>query len=178
MFISRNKNWLVIGLGEKESNRSDFFYSLRGIPFAGWLDKNTVTYNTTAFCEETTAKHLQRIESAAKTRGVQITDSASELFDDFARKLEEINKAKQEAEERETAKKRAICKTQYGCGWCDSLSWIDGKPFCGHTNSYCEIDSVETERLFEEWKLTKVYQRPTPFPVKGCKHLEKLKEQV
>lgn len=173
MKIDRVGDNLIIDISDTEDReRSKFFYALSGVPFSGWLNSNTVVYDTALFTEQTTAIHLRRIRNSAINRGVHITSPAEELFEKFSKRLEEIEYYRRLDQEKQRAEREAACTVKIGCCLCDSLKWIKGKPFCEYVGKYCALDSNEVEDLYEEWKETKKYKRPTPFPVKGCKVIE------
>lgn len=173
MKIDREDDSLIIGVRDIDSEEySDFFYALRGIMFERWIDSNTVAYNTTLFSEETTARELRHIRTAATNFDVHITESADEIFTKYEKLLEEIELAERIANEKKLAEERAKCKVKKGCCLCTHLKWINGKPFCEYVGEYCKVDDNEVEYLFEVYKQTKIYSRPTPFPVDGCKFIE------
>lgn len=173
MKIDRQGQYLIIEVGEKAPERSDFFYALSGIPFKEWLDEATVVYDTTLFAPETTAKHLRRIENASNNRGIEITEGAKEMIADYGRRLAETEDARRTFERREMEKRKAVAKLIQGCFLCEELTHNgQGRWFCKHTGELCSINPKEVELNFELWKETKVWRQETPFPCEGCKYVE------
>lgn len=175
MKIDRQGESLLLDIANKNGELSNFYYELKGIPIH-FVEGNKIAYVFAVRDDEQAAKDLRLIKYLAQVHKVEITESAVAVFDEYARKLDEIVKAREEAKEKEHARNIAMSRLKNGCGLCPSIKWIDGKGFCEYAKKFCKIDSEETERLFEEWKLTKRYSRPTPFPVNGCKYLEDIKE--
>ena len=175
MKIDRQGESLLLDVANKNGELSNFYYTLKGIPIH-FVEENKIAYVFALRDDEQAAKDLRLIKYLAQVHKVEITESALAVFEEYARKLDEIEKARKEAREKEHARNIAITRLKNGCGLCVHLKWINGKGFCDYAKRFCKIDSEETERLFEEWKLTKRYVRATPFPVKECEYLEKIKE--
>ena len=162
---------------KEDKDRTPFFSELSGVMFAGWQDSNTVIYDTQAFSLSATAAHVKRITWAAEARGYDVSEKARLLMREIAQKREEEREIERMIEEQKSARKTAISKLKNGCVWCGLLSFDGKKYICGANGKPCVTDSEETERLFEEWKQTKVYTRPTPFPNKECQYMEVLKDE-
>ena len=158
-----------------ENDRSAFFSELSGVLFAGWEDTNTVVYDTQAFSVRATATQLRRIVLATNKRNYTVSDEARRLMQKIKRKDEEEREIEQMIEEQRESRERAISKLKTGCGFCGLLSWDGEKYVCSANGKSCATDNEEVERIFEEWKQTKVYVRPTPFPNKECQYTEVLK---
>lgn len=176
MRIERNGDRLFIEVPPKgENERTEVFSKLSNVLFAGWKDENTVIYDTTTFSIKTTAWQLRMIKEIAKSKGYSISDEASLLFAKIARKYEEEKEIERMVEEQRRTRETAISKLKTGCKFCGLLKW-DGKRYvCGANDIPCATDPEEAERNFEEWKITKVYSRLTPFPNNQCQYLEVLK---
>lgn len=167
---------LFIEVPEKDKNdRSVFFSELSGVLFAGWQDTNTVVYDTQTFSVRATAAQLRRIVWATSKRNYTVSDEARRLMQKIKRKDEEEREIGQMIEEQREARERALSKLKTGCGFCGLLSWDGDKYVCGANSKPCATDNEEVERIFEEWKQTKVYARPTPFPNKECQYLQSLR---
>ena len=160
-----------------DNDRPAFFAELLGVVFAGWRSANTVIYDTQTFSLSATAAHVKRIAWAAEKRGYDISEKARLLMREIEQKREEELEIERMIEEQRSARKRAISKLKNGCIWCGFLSFDGKKYVCSASGKPCVTDSEEIERLFEEWKQTKVYTRPTPFPNEECQYLEVLKDE-
>ncbi len=173
MKIDAKENKLVIEVAPKGAKeRTDFFSSLRGVIFQEWLGENVIVYDTTAFSLHATALTVRLMESVAERIGFEITENARILMGEIALKDRDEQELKGIAEAEQAAKKRAIAKQQQGCGLCTFLK-VEGRHYvCAANGKPCATDMRETERLFEEWKLTKIYRRETPFPNEECQYLE------
>lgn len=167
---------LFIEVPEKgENDRSVFFSELSGVLFAGWQGENTVVYDTQTFSVRATAAQLRRIAFATNKRDYTVSDEARRLMQKIKRKDEEEREIEQMIKEQREARERALSKLKTGCGFCGLLSWDGDKYVCGANGKPCATDNEEVERIFEEWKATKAYVRPTPFPNKECQYTEVLK---
>jgi hypothetical protein len=167
---------LVIHLPQKgESARQDFLHSTFGILYHEWRDSNTAVYDTEVFGLTTTAKDCRCIKYIAERLGFDITNGARALLEEIAEKHEELARANRIAEAEEMARKRAIFRVKQGCGFCPSLKWNGRDWECKKNGKRCATSAEEIERLFEEWKETKVFIRPTPFPNSECEFFEVLK---
>lgn len=176
MRIWSESSKLFIEVPEKGTNdRTAFFSELSGVLFAGWKDENTVVYDTNTFRLSATAAHVKRIIWTTKSRGYDISPKAYALMRKIEQKREEEREVERMIEEQKRTRETAIFKLKNGCGRCGLLSFDGEKYVCGANGNPCVTDNEETERLFEEWKQTKVYTRPTPFPNKECQYLEVLK---
>ena len=160
-----------------DKDRAPFFSELSDVLFAGWQNANTVVYDTNTFSLRATAAHVKRIVWATEKRGYDISEKARSLMQEIEQKREEELEIERIIEEQKRARKTAISKLKNGCGWCGLLSFDGEKYVCGANGKPCVTDNEEMERLFEEWKQTKVYTRPTPFPNKECQYLEVLKDE-
>lgn len=174
MKIDRQGESLLLEVANENGEFSNFYYELKGIPIH-FVEKTKIAYVFALRDDEQAANDLRLIKYLAQVHKVEITESADALFEEYARKLDEIVKAREEEREKKHARNIAITRLKNGCGLCEHIEWIGGKGFCKYANVFCRVDSEETERLFEEWKLTKTYRRSTPFPVKQCKYLEDIK---
>ena len=176
MRIWKEGTALFIEVPEKGTNdRTAFFSELSDVLFAGWQNANTVVYDTKTFSVSATASHVQKIVCATEKRGYDISEEARLLLREIEQKREEEREVERMIKEQKRARETAIFKLKRGCEYCGLLSFDGEKYVCGANGKPCVTDSEETERLFEEWKQTKVYTRPTPFPNKDCRYLEVLK---
>ena len=160
-----------------DKDRTPFFSELSGVMFAGWKDVNTVVYDTQTFSVAACESHLKRITWAAEKRGYEISKEARLLMRDIEQKREEEREIERMIEEQKRARKTAISRIKNGCGLCGLLTYNGERYICGANDKPCVTDSEEIERLFEEWKQTKAYTRPTPFPNEECQYLEVLKDE-
>lgn len=175
MKIDRNGDKLVIYLPSEGESRIDFFHGTFGVFYQEWIDGNTPVFDTEVFSLSATAASCKLIQSVAKRLGFEITDGANALLEKIAEKHEEWMHAERIKEAERMARERAILRLKNGCGFCLSLSWNGKAYICKKNEKPCATSAEEIERLFEEWKETKMYVRPTPFPNSECTEIEVLR---
>lgn len=175
MKIDREGSKLVISLPMDEDDRHDFLMEMRFIMFHGWLDKNTAVFDTSVHSIDVTAKACVIIARVAERMKFEITESAKEMLAEMRQKYEEKLDAERKAKEAEWARQRAIEKLKSGCMFCLSLKTDGNKWVCEKSGTPCFTSASEIEQLYEEWKETKVFRRPTPFPNRECPHTEVLR---
>ncbi|MBQ3221166.1 MAG: hypothetical protein IJB34_04325 [Clostridia bacterium] len=176
---------LHIRFGDSNRQRTEFTARTQAVFYSRWAEEqeNTLVYDPRRFSLEGTAVQLSMIYKAGKIAGLDVSDEAQALFDEYAKELEALKEKRLaerlSAEGRKKQRDAAIRTLQAGCRPCDHLAW-NGKRFVcrKHDCRECVTDAEEAERLYEAWKETRVYRRPTPFPHSECHMLDVVKEIV
>lgn len=176
MKIERDGEKLIIKLPPQgDEKRRAFLYDTYEVLYQEWYDKNTPVFDTGCFGLGATAKYCSWIEKIARRHGFEITDEANALFEEIAKRQEQAEEEKLRREMKELARKKAVSLLHVGCGWCESLKWDGNRYICEKHDMPCVTSAEEVEWLFELWKETKSFRRPTPFPHKNCEELEVLR---
>ncbi|MBQ9728212.1 MAG: hypothetical protein IJV85_01305 [Clostridia bacterium] len=176
MKIECKGSQILIEIPPKEtSERTAILSALSGVMFAGWSGADTIIYDTTLFSLGATASHLRMIELVAKGRGYDVSAEALGLMAKIKRKYAEEQEVERMIEQQRESRKTAISRLKNGCEFCGLLTWNGVRYVCGGNDKPCATDPEEVERNFEEWKLTRVFKRLTPFPNNDCQYLEVLR---
>ena len=70
----------------------------------------------------------------------------------------------------------ALSKKQNGCGWCKELRHKGHGHVCEYTQKNVRYKNDDIELAFENWKETKIYETPTPYPNAECPYIKYLEE--
>ena len=143
-----------------DGKRRSTFLRLLNVSLDGWIDKDTAYARVDKLSDE----ELIEIGRLYQEYGREITSAAQAVIEDAKAREIERKARLEEVESKAKIVRNAVYHAENGCRLCD----YHKNGFCKHANKYCLTNSYQEELAFEEYKITKKYIRPTPYPVKGC----------
>lgn len=112
MKIDRDGTKIIIHLPTDKWKREYFLKKTMWVLYHGWIDDDTLYYDTTVFSDSTAASACCAIYSVAKQLGIKVSDDAALMFAEMEEKRKEYELKNQLKRDQEFLDKQAKAAKQ------------------------------------------------------------------